>query len=355
LGSGMFETVKSLTELPGVSGHEELVMEWLREHWEPYAEQAKIVGSGNLIARIGGQGPKLLVEAHADEIGLFVRSVDEAGFVWLSPRHDGASTPRKHGFVVGQPALVQTERGIVEGVFATITGHVTPPSFESRAELDWERDVFIDIGARSREDAEERGVGIGDGVVWGPTTRRIGRLITGKAMDDRAGLAIMTELLPQLDMAQCEYELYLGATTQEEMRLVGAESLERDGRFDMAIAVEVGLSGDVPGVSPVWMPNKLGDGPQLIYKDGRMNYNRKLTKALADVAESSNIPIQKAVYTRFSGDGVQLIRHGVPTAMITFPTRYTHSPFESVDQGDLEQTVELLRRFLCTPPPTALW
>ncbi|MCK4328200.1 MAG: M42 family peptidase, partial [Candidatus Diapherotrites archaeon] len=139
-------------------------------------------------------------------------------------------------------------------------GHITPPQLLAKAKLDWE-DVFVDIGARNADEVKTRGVNIGNAVIWNPPTRRIGQLITGKAMDDRAGLAIMTELLPHLRETKLKYRLFFASTIQEEMGLIGGGSLERNERFDFAITLDVGLAGDVPGITDQEMPVHVGCGP----------------------------------------------------------------------------------------------
>jgi endoglucanase len=190
------------------------------------------------------------------------------------------------------------------------------------------------------------GVNVGDAVIWNPRTRRIGSLICGKAIDDRAGLAVMTELLKQLDVAKLQYDLYFASTVQEEMGLLGATSLGRKVAFDLAIAIDVGLSGDIPLVDEKEMPVRLSAGPILVYHDYGVDYDRRLTRALSEVAREANIPVQHAVFQRYSSDGKELTKLGIRTALVAFPARYTHSPFETVHERDLIQTVELLHKFL---------
>lgn len=346
----MFETVKKLTELPGTSGNEEMVNKYLLDTWKPHVEDIELTGIGNLIAHIGGKGRKLLIEAHADEIGFLVKSISPDGFLWIAPWETPEDYAMRQAgreiFVIGQPALVMGSAGTVEGVFATVTGHVTPPQYQQKKELTW-NDVFIDLGASTREEVLDLGVDVGNAVSWNPPTRKLGEsLICGKAMDDRAGLAVMTELLKQLDAAKLRYDLYFASTVQEEKRVVGAVSLGRNIAFDLAIALDVGLSGDIPFVDEKDMPVRLGAGPTLVYHDWGVNYDRELIRALKGVAREANIPVQTAVFQRYMSDGRELIRLGIKTALVAFPARYTHSPFETVHEGDLIQTVELLKKFL---------
>jgi endoglucanase len=346
----MFELVKALTELPGMVGHEEPVQAFLTERWRPHCREVRRTRVGNLMARVGGQGPRLLIEGHADEIGVFVKSISEDGLVWVVQKNARAGRPGRDMHLIGQPCVIQTDRGLVEGVFATISGHVAPPERRKKDVLGWS-DFFVDIGATSAEEAAAWGVRIGNGVLWNPPTRRLGHYIVGKAMDDRAALAIMTALLERLDPEELAYELYFASTVQEEIGLVGAYSLEREERFDLAVAVDVGLAGDVPGVDEHEIECRLGGGPILVHHDGTVNYHHGITRALMDVADAAGIPIQHAVFPRYSSDGHALVKAGVPTALVAFATRYTHSPYEMLSESDLEQCVTLLHGFVTQPNP----
>jgi len=331
-----------------MGGFEGPVNQWLHKAWEPYSEQLATDPIGNLIAHVGGSGPKLLIAAHADEIGFVVRSIDENGFVWIVPKNLSLGRPSRDTFLLGQPALIQTDAGTVDGTFAAISGHVAPVALREKAVLDWD-DVFVDVGLSSRESAAAAQICVGDPVIWNPPTRRVGDLVVGKAMDDRAALAVMTELLPRLNLDDLNYDLYFASTIQEEMGLVGASALERHQAFDLAVAFDVGLAGDVPGVSSRDMPVELGCGPILVHHDLSVHYDRELTKALSTAAQGAGIPVQDAVFARYSSDGAEFIRLGIPTALLAFPTRYTHSPFETIHEADLEQCAALLQAFLTSP------
>lgn len=329
-------------------GQEDLVQDFLYKRWQPYSQKIEITAVGNLIAHVGGHGPRLLIEAHADEIGVLVKHISEDGFVWVGPKNYLAGNPGQDLYLFGHPCVIQTIKGSVPGVFATLSGHIIPPERRKKTSLGWS-DFWIDIGATSAEEAAEWGVRIGDGVVWAPVTRKLGNYVVGKAMDDRAALAIMTMLLERLEPANLHYDLYLASTVQEEVGTIGAFSLERDSRFDLAIAVDVGLAGDVPGVDEHEIDTRLGGGPLLVHHD-IVHYDRKLTQELTEVAESAGISIQHAVFPRYASDGKALIMGGVPTALVAFATRYTHSSYEMVAERDLEQCVDLLHAFITREP-----
>ena len=338
------ETLIELMALPGPTGQEEPVLAWCRERWAAFGAEVTATPIGNVVARAGGNGPRLLIQGHADEIGFVVKSIDARGFVCLSDGQAG-SKHAHHRYPVGQPALIVGRRRRVPGLFATVTGHILATRAEERTRLE-ANDLFVDVGAESREEAEALGVHVGAGVIWNPPARRLGRRIYGKAIDDRVALALMTHLLAGLDRASLRYDLTLAATVQEEIGLVGATSLGHQGRYDLAIAIDNGPIGDYPGVDEREMPVRLGGGPTLVYKDSWTHYDRRVIDRLLDVAAANDLPVQESIFPGFGSDGAALIRAGIPTALLAVATRYTHSAFEMADERDVEGTLALLRAFV---------
>lgn len=339
-----YELLRELMEIPGPTGQEHRVMAWLEDRWAGRVEKLWRSKLGNLLAHVGGQGPKLLITGHADEIGFVVRGIDEQGFLWLASAQAGGD-PRLR-YPAGHPALVIGRKEPVEGIFATATGHVV--NEEQRARPLTFDNLFVDIGAASREEVLAKGIHVGAGVIWNPPTRRAGTRIYGKAIDDRVALAIMTELLDGLDPATLAYDIYFAATVQEEIGLVGAMSLRADIDADLAIAIDNGPVGDIPTLGPQQLPTALGAGPVLVHKDRRVHYDYDLLFRIADHAEQSGIPIQHAIFENFGSDGGALVQQGIPTALVGISTRYTHSAFEMMDERDLDYALQLLRSFITT-------
>jgi len=203
----------------------------------------------------------------------------------------------------------------------------------------------IAVGLVTEVGAGVQGVQVGDRVIWNPPTRRMGDLAYGKAMDDRVLLAIMDRLLDVLDRQRLAYDVTFASTVQEETGLIGAESVPGDVECDLALALDVGLVGDVPGVDQRDAAARLGDGPMIVHKDF-ISYHRPLIRALTNAAQAARIPVQHAVFSVFGSDAGAFIRRGVPAALVAVPTRYTHSPFEMVHLHDVEATVQLLKAFL---------
>ncbi|HBY98472.1 MAG: M20/M25/M40 family metallo-hydrolase [Ardenticatenaceae bacterium] len=340
----MFTLVKELTELPGPIGREEKVLAYLEEHWGSRVVRIERDGIGNLIARVGGRGPKLLVDAHADEICLMVQSITPDGFLRLSQWNRHPQSVPGWLYPIGQPALVIGRNSSVQGFFAAQTGHIANAHPAGSAERPW-NDIFIDIGATSADEARSWGIQIGNRAIWTPQTRRVGHYITGKAMDNRVAIAIMALLLEEIDPEALNFELAYSVTVQEENGCTGALSLCLREGFHQAIAIDVGLSGDLPLEGLNFMPVRLGGGPTLVHKDW-VHYDPHLTDQLLDHAERAGIPVQHAIFHNYGSDGGAFIRQGIRTALLAFPCRYTHSPFETVALSDLLLSVDLLKEFL---------
>lgn len=343
----MFELLKTLCEIPGPAGHEWRVHEFLAERWRGRAE-VRITDVGNLIAHAGGQGDRLLLVAHGDEISHVVKSISADGFLWIA--HGGRDLERRPAFrggimlPLGQPALVIGDEAIEEGIYATVTGHIVSPAQREQYRLDW-NDIFVDIGASSREEVLARGIRIGSRVIWNVPTRRKGPLFWGKAMDDRAPLLVLDQLLERVDPARLAFDLWLGSSVMEEIGLVGAASINREVGARYGIAIDVGPTGDLPLVDERDVPVKLGGGPVVVPKDA-LTYDRKVTRALTRTAEAAGLPYQEAIYPYFGSDAHELMRQGTAAALLNIPTRYTHSPHEMVHERDLEHTVALLEAFV---------
>lgn len=335
--------------LPAPSGQEEPVLSWCRERWAALGAEVQATPVGNVVAHVGGTGPRLLLQGHADEISFIVRSIDTQGFVWLA---DGQGSNRAfHArYPVGQPALILTRSGRIPGVFVAPTGHILSTRDDRGADLaDTASTIFVDIGAESREEAEQMGVHVGAGVIWNPVTQRLGSRYIGKAIDNRVALALMTHVLMETDASSLTYDLTLAATVQEEIGLIGAQSLDGPEKFDLAIAIDNGPIADYPGTDLGDLPVRLGNGPTLIYKDAMVHYDRRIIEFLLSTATANAVPIQQGVFPGFGSDGVALIRSGIPTALLAIATRYTHSPFEMGDVRDLEGALRLLTTFVTTP------
>ena len=347
----MFELIKELSELAGPVGQEQAVVDRVETLWRDAGAEIERTRIGNLLGHAGGTGPKLLLAAHADELCYLVRAIDERGFLWLANGQGWMRTKSlREWHTIGQRVRVLARNGSLPGVIAAPTGHVATLSLAEPTELTW-GDFWVDCGL-TREELIERGVTPGTRVIWDAQTELWGRHVVGKALDDRVPLAVITEVLRRVPPAERAWQLSLACTVQEEVGLVGAFALAAERAFDAAIVVEIGLAGDIPNVDERMVPLRLGGGPALIHKDAMVHYDHALTAALERNAQQARIPIQHAVFGSFGSDGAAFMRADIPSAMVAFPARYTHSAFETGNLDDIEALVAWLCAFVREGPPT---
>ncbi len=343
----MFNLIKELTELVGPVGQEGPVLDYVEKLWQSLGLPTERTKIGNVIGRAGGQGPKLLLAAHADELCYLVRAIDPGGFLWLGNGQGwNRGVGNRNAFYLGQRVKIVARSGIIPGVIATTTGHLASFALPELHDLTWD-DFWVDTGL-SREELMVRGVTPGTRVIWDATTEQWGEHIVGKALDDRVPLAVISEVARRVPVAERKCDLTLACTVQEEIGLVGAFALAAREQFDAAIAVEIGLAGDIPGVPFRAMPARLGGGPLLVHKDSLVHYDHKLTTALETTARNARIPIQHTIFSSFGSDGSATMKADIPSALVAFPARYTHTPFETGHMGDIEALVEWLCAFVRT-------
>ncbi|MCB9158600.1 MAG: M20/M25/M40 family metallo-hydrolase [Caldilineaceae bacterium] len=331
----MFDLIKELTELAGPVGQEEIVLARMEQIWRDLGATVTRTRIGNVVAHAGGQGPRVLMIAHGDELCYLVRAVDEHGFIWLA---NGQAWQRSAGlrnsFTIGQQVKIMARGGSLPGVIATTTGHVASLTLPEPGELTW-NDFWVDTGL-SRAELLDRGVTPGTRVIWDTETQQFGRNVVGKALDDRVLLAVITEVARRVPVAARTCDLTLVCSVQEEIGLIGASALGSQNAFDAAVVLEIGLAGDIPGVQERDMPLRLGAGPVLVHKDALVHYDHALTARLERVAAQAEIPIQHAIFGSFGSDGAALMKADIPAALVAFPARYTHSPFETANLDDIE-------------------
>jgi endoglucanase len=341
----MFDLIKTLTELSGPVGQEGVVLDYIEQLWREAGATTERTRLGNVLARLGGSGPKILLVAHADELCYLVRAIDPQGFLWLANGQGWQRTTSfRDAFTIGQRVRILARSGEIPGVISTVTGHLASLALPEPNQLTW-NDFWVDTGL-SRADLLARGVTPGTRLIWEASTEQFGPHVVGKALDDRVPLAVATEVLRRISPAELNCQLTLACTVQEEVGLIGASALAAAERFEAAIAIEVGMAGDIPGVSDMAMPLRLGDGPVLIHKDSLVHYDYALTRRLEQVAATANIPIQHAVFGSFGSDGAAFMKGGTPAALVAFPTRYTHTPFEMGHLDDIEKLVAWLCAFV---------
>jgi endoglucanase len=336
-----FEALKKYTELAGPTGYEQRVQEEFTRDLEPYVESVRRTNVGNVVARVGGSGRKVVVFGHADELAYHVLSVTDDGFLHISRgRADKLSYPYT---LVGQKALVLGDAGDVRGAFVSPTGHVLGPEEREKPLEPW--GVLVDIGVDGRGDVEKMGVHVGSPIIWNPETEMLGDKVFGKAMDDRFTHPVMVELARKLQGMELGCDLYLASSVQEEIGCKGAQDLARLG-FDVSLALDIGIAGDYPALPRDRMPVKLGGGPVIVYRDASIIYNVETIRELRGVAEKNGVPYQHGVFEHYGSDSASMMAGGARPNLLCVPCRYSHSPVEMIHMGDMENLVRLLYHYV---------
>jgi len=330
--------LQSLTDAHGVPGYEAEVRAVLRSYMEPLGEvtQDKL---GSLVCHVPGDGPKVMLVGHMDEIGFITTHVTDDGFVkflQLGGWWDQV--------LLGQRVLIKTRRGDVLGVIGAKPPHLLPA--DERAKLVEKKDMYIDIGATSRAEVEAAGVRLGDPIV--PDSRFAvlanPKTYLAKAFDNRVGCAVVIDVLRGLKDAPHPNDLYGVQTVMEEVGLRGATTSVRAVDPDVAIILESDIAGDVPGIKPHESSVKLGQGPTVMIYDARMVPNLKLRDLFIDTAAELDIPIQFSAMPGGATDGGMIHVHGlgVPTVVIGVAARHIHSHGSIIHRDDYDHAVQLV-------------
>lgn len=321
------ELLKKLTQIYSPSGNEERVRNFIAEQTEKYADEIYTDMLGNLVVRKKGTGPKMMLCAHMDEIGVIVTYIEDNGFLRFAPV----------GGVGAFCSLYQTvefENG-TRGVIG----------YEEKIDLKTELSpgkMYIDIGASSAEEAAKK-VSIGDSAVFCGEFFENGNKVCSKAMDDRVGVYVLLNVLKEVENS--ENDLYFVFSVQEELGLRGAKAAANAIEPDVALAIDVTDTGDTPNCNK--MAVKLGCGPCIKYMDNSIITHKKVNDALKLSASKLEIAVQNEVLT-FGGTDAGAIHtagSGAMTGAVSIPTRYIHTPHECVDMGDVKSAIKLICDF----------
>ena len=334
--------LEELTNAPGPPGFEGPVREIVVREFEQLGAAIEYDGLGSVIATGpgSGDGPRIMVTAHMDEVGLMVQYVRPDGFIrfktlggWLRQ-----ALPDQRWVIVGSAGPVLAVSGLR-------TLHVTPASERNQV---WPLEqIFLDVGARSAEEVEAMGIRPGDPVApWSPFTVMPNGRYAAKAWDDRVGIAVMLEAARRISEGEIQTpnRIIWVATVQEEIGLRGAQTSVHIADPDLGISIEAGVSADYPGARPEQAQERLGNGPGMFLLDSSMIPNTKLRDFFFDVAEEEGIPLQGDVLTGYGEDGAEIQRYdtGRPSVNITVPTRYLHSHSGIIQRSDFDYAVDLL-------------
>ena len=327
-----FELVKSLCDIDGVSGNEEQVREYIESLVKDHCE-CRTDARGNLICfKKGKKTPakKIMLSAHMDEVGFVVTGIDDDGFLLFSPV--GGIDSR---VVIGK--RVRLESGI-PAIVGTKPIHMQSAD-EQNTPLKLS-DMYLDIGAKNKEDALES-VQLGDHAAFFSNTVLFGNdRIKAKALDDRAGCACLIQLLQQ----EAEYDFTACFTVCEECGKSGADNAAFSVQPDIAIVVECTTAADVHGVSELNQVVNQGQGPCLSFMDNGCIYDRALFRKGLAIAKENNIPCQvkRAVAGGNDSAVIQVTGAGVKVMAVSMPGRYIHSASNVLKISDIDATTQLL-------------
>lgn len=347
----------SLVTLSGVSGREAPVIRYMEKELRPLVDNLEIDPMGNIFTVRRGQkspnGPKILITAHSDEIGLIVKSVEKTGFI----RFEKAGGVQDN---LLQGRVVRVGRHI--GVIGVKAGHLA--SEKERTEVKKSSELYIDVGANSQEEAEAMGIRPGTPITFVSDPRFLSNqdIIVSKALDDRVGCAIMLALLSSLQGQTFNGELHAVITVQEEVGLRGATVSAFKVNPDIALALDTIPSGDTPDVSfSKELPVAIGRGPVFQVMSGRSGKglfaDTTVLSLLENAAKRANIPYQLTTFTGGNTDAtaMHLVRSGIPSGAITVPRRYSHSPVEMLNINDAVGAMKVLKELVLNMPETIEW
>jgi putative aminopeptidase FrvX len=337
------DLLKQLSEVAGIPGWEDRVRELVKKELKGLIDDVHIDALGNVIAHKKGKGPKVMIAAHMDEIGFYVKHIDDKGFLRL--QNVGGFDMRN---LFARQVTVHTTKADILGLMnpGSKPIHISEP--EERRKIPTLSEFFVDTGLSA--DEVKKQVKVGDPVTLRQEAKALGRLFTGKAMDDRVAVFVVLETLKQLKTKKLPYDVYAVFTTQEEVGLYGAVTSSYGVEPDIGIALDVTLAVDTPGSSPDQAITELGKGVAIKVMDSYSISDRGLVQGFVSLSEKNNIIHQMEVLPLGGTDAgaIQRSRAGVPSITLSIPTRYIHTVTECVHLDDVTATIELLKVYLQT-------
>ena len=331
--------LEKLSNAPGPPGAEEPVRSIMVDAMKPYTPAIKYDGMGSVIAQVGTSGPRIMIDAHMDELGGMVRRITPNGMLtvqmlggWLDQA------------LVDQRWIVIGSKGPVHAVTGIRDIHVVP--VDERTKVYPRDSLFLDIGAKDAAAASAMGVEPGDPVV--PDSPFLvmngSENYLGKAWDDRIGCAVVIEAMQKIAKLPHANQLFFVATTQEEIGLRGARTAAQVVKPDIGLAIEGGIAGDTFAGHPEETQAKLGAGPGIFLYDSSALPNRKLVALVRDTAKEKGIPLQLDLVQGYGDDSAEMQESngGTPTLNFVVPVRYTHAHNGIVNRKDFDGMVELM-------------
>ena len=335
----LVQLLKELTEAPGPPGYEEPVRKIMAERMHAFTDKISYDGLGSIIAQQGDSGPRIMLDAHMDELGGMVRRIRPDGF--LSMEMLGY---RLNGALPDQRWVILGSKGPVPAVTDIWDAHIAPHDSQGHPQ---QQELFLDTGARNASEVQALGISPGDPVAPVSDFEVLANnRYLGKAWDDRVGLAVMLEVMRRLQHTAHPNQVFYVGTVQEEgsIEMRGAATSAHIINPDIGFALEVGIANDVPGPGPEAAQEVLGGGPGMMLYTFSELPNRKLVAHVKQVASDQHIPLQFDFVPGFGDDAgaIKLNGNGVPVTTVLVPSRATHAHNGIIDRSDFDRTVDLM-------------
>lgn len=333
------QLLQRLADAPGPPGAEDAVRALMVAEMKPLSTSPlQYDGMGSVIAQVGATGPRIMIDAHMDELGGIVRRVAPNG--QLTMQMLGGWLDQA---LIDQRWIILGSKGPVHAVTGIRDIHVVTPG--ERTQVFPREGIFLDLGAKNAAEAAAMGVGPGDPVV--PDSPFLvmngSQNYLGKAWDDRIGCAVLLQAMQRLAKMAHPNQLFFVATTQEEIGLRGARTAANMVKPELGFALEGGIANDQGG-RPEETQAHLGAGPGIFLYDSSALPNRKLVRFVRDTAAAANIPLQLDMVQGYGDDSAEIQESGTgaPTLNIVVPVRYTHAHNGIVNRADFDRTVDLM-------------
>lgn len=321
---------------------------WL-DYIKPYVDTHFTDQYGTAVGVINpDENFKVVIEAHADEISWFVNYITPEGYIYV--RRNGGSD---HMIAPSMRVNIHTDKGMIPGVFGWPAIHVRKDGKEEAPTLD---NIFIDVGARTKEEVDEMGIHVGCVITFKDELQELnGKFYSGRALDNRIGGYMIAQVAKKIKESgsKLPFGLYIVNAVQEEIGLRGAEMIAARIKPNVAIITDVCHDTTAP------MYNKNVSGDQVAGKGPVFTYGAAVHKKLLDLiiasAKKNEIPFQRAAASRSTGtdtDAFAYSNEGVPSALISLPLKYMHTTVETASKDDIEQVIELMYRFLLDFDPS---
>ena len=335
------DLLRKLSDAYGPPGQEEEPREVLKAELEGIADETRVDKLGNIIFWHRGKKskPLIMLAAHIDEVGFFVRHIENQGYLRL---HAWGVVPN---LLPGQRLLLRGKRGDLKGVIGTKPPHIM--NEEERKKPVVLDDLFVDVGTCTLEEAEAKGAFVGMTGVFDVDFTDLGDgYVRGKAFDDRAGCYVMAEVFKGLK--DSDYNIAAVGTVQEEVGLRGSKTAAYQVDPDYGLALEGTFAVDMPGMAPHMVPASLKKGPVVTIADASVIAHPRILKAIIEAAENGKIPYQfKKIPSGGTDAGsIHLTKGGIPSGTIAVPCRYIHGPAAVTTLEDIANTIKLTEAFV---------